>query len=419
MLMRRPHREEYDPDYDGDLASFAGLVIKTTILTVLTLGIYRFWAKNRIRRYIWGHISFLGERFEYSGLGRELFLGFLIVLGIFAGLTITKELLILALAGTSQSIEIAANAAYIATLVFLLPVAQYRARRYQLSRTQWRGVRGGQSGSSARYGAVAFGFRILGFLTYGLITPLVRTNLFARRMTNTWFGDRRFGFDGSAAKLYPAWLIVWLLDAAAMALVAYAVYLSWNELAQYFMDALTSEEQGGGTENIDFPALDVPWWIFLVAPMLWVASWIAYVRYRVFEYRYLAGATSFENLRFESSLSAWSVVGIYLLYALAIGGMVIGIIVVMGVIGVMGGGSIIAPTEFEYLSDMGTILIMLVFLIVGPVLRYLLVVNRMARLVCETLAVKGSQDFDAILQSSQSAPRRGEGLADMLDVGGI
>src|SRR4051812_35134108 len=47
------------------------------ILTILTVGIYRFWAKTRLRRYTWRHVSVGGERFEYTGTGKELLKGFL------------------------------------------------------------------------------------------------------------------------------------------------------------------------------------------------------------------------------------------------------------------------------------------------------------------------------------------------------
>ena len=49
------------------------------LLTIVTLGIYRFWAKTRIRRYLWSQTEFLGDRFEYTGTGKELLIGFLIV----------------------------------------------------------------------------------------------------------------------------------------------------------------------------------------------------------------------------------------------------------------------------------------------------------------------------------------------------
>ncbi len=44
------------------------------------LGIWRFWGKTRMRRYLWSHTSLSGDRFEYTGTGGELFVGFIIVM---------------------------------------------------------------------------------------------------------------------------------------------------------------------------------------------------------------------------------------------------------------------------------------------------------------------------------------------------
>ena len=56
------------------------LAVWTGALTVVTLGIYRFWARTRLRRYIWSSIKPGGDSFEYTGTGLEKFLGFLIAL---------------------------------------------------------------------------------------------------------------------------------------------------------------------------------------------------------------------------------------------------------------------------------------------------------------------------------------------------
>ena len=52
---------------------------------VLTLGWSRFWGRTRLRRYLWNHLSILGDRFEYRGRGRELLIGFLLALVMLAG----------------------------------------------------------------------------------------------------------------------------------------------------------------------------------------------------------------------------------------------------------------------------------------------------------------------------------------------
>ncbi len=59
------------------LGALFRIVYVNLILTILTLGIYRFWAKTKLRRYIWRHLMVGGESFEYTGTGKELLLGFL------------------------------------------------------------------------------------------------------------------------------------------------------------------------------------------------------------------------------------------------------------------------------------------------------------------------------------------------------
>lgn len=71
--------EERAPlSFVGDMGPLFGLVIVNALLSIVTLGIYRFWARTRVRRYLWRNMQLLGEPFEYSGVGSELFVGFLI-----------------------------------------------------------------------------------------------------------------------------------------------------------------------------------------------------------------------------------------------------------------------------------------------------------------------------------------------------
>lgn len=72
--------------YHGISGELFGIFLDNIVLTVLTLGIYRFWGKTRTRRDTIGHIEAFGDRFEYSGTGGELFFGFLKALLVFVPL---------------------------------------------------------------------------------------------------------------------------------------------------------------------------------------------------------------------------------------------------------------------------------------------------------------------------------------------
>jgi hypothetical protein len=141
--------------HHGEVYDLFGIHIVNTLLTVVTIGIYRFWAKTRIRRFLWSQTSFLGDRFEYTGTGKELLLGFAIVmvfliisLGVYTALFtwIWPEWF------DDQGLQTLYTAPIFILSVVIVGMARFRARRYRLSRTLWRGIRGAQTGSSVQYG---------------------------------------------------------------------------------------------------------------------------------------------------------------------------------------------------------------------------------------------------------------------------
>ncbi len=68
--------------YSGKGGEMFMLMMKNLVLTIITLGIYRAWAKTDFRRYVWGNVHFLGDRASYTGTGEELFKGWLKLIGL-------------------------------------------------------------------------------------------------------------------------------------------------------------------------------------------------------------------------------------------------------------------------------------------------------------------------------------------------
>src|SRR3990170_1067588 len=61
--------------FHGSGGSLLKLYIVNNILSMMTLGIYWFWGKTKIRQYLYSQFEFMGERLHYTGTGRELFVG--------------------------------------------------------------------------------------------------------------------------------------------------------------------------------------------------------------------------------------------------------------------------------------------------------------------------------------------------------
>src|SRR6185436_9662082 len=221
----------------GQRRSYWRLLIRGAALLMLTLGIYRFWLVTDVRRFLWSNTEIAGEQLEYSGTPLELLLGFLIAIAIlipvYAGIFLAALDL-----GTIGKLS---GATGFAALGIIGQYAIYRARRYRLTRTIFRGLRFHQEGS-----AWAFAFRAVAWwavtaLTLGLAYPFQVASLERYKMRHTYYGDLAGRFDASALRLLLRGFLMWILviGPLAFAVVVFASTIDWVAL----VDVLT---QGGG-----------------------------------------------------------------------------------------------------------------------------------------------------------------------------
>jgi uncharacterized membrane protein YjgN (DUF898 family) len=186
------------------------LSLLNTVLRVFTLGVYHFWGKTEVRQRIWSAVRIDGEPLEYRGTGGELFRGFLVVfvlillpLGIIA---FVVPLLFGAQIARRGGVE-----SLLWLVIFTLwGFGIHRARRYRLSRTRWRGIRGGLSGRSAPFAWTYLWTTLLVPLTLGWILPWRAVRLQKALFDQTHFGDKAFTFTGRAGPLYSRFWLVWV-----------------------------------------------------------------------------------------------------------------------------------------------------------------------------------------------------------------
>jgi len=65
--------------FSGTLGEFLPIAISNFLLTIVTLFIYRSWAKARERRYLWSRTRFIDDQLQWTGTGLEMFIGFVVV----------------------------------------------------------------------------------------------------------------------------------------------------------------------------------------------------------------------------------------------------------------------------------------------------------------------------------------------------
>ncbi len=194
--------------FDGTWREFAPIAFTNLLLTIVTLGIYRFWATARERRYLWSHSRFVDERLEWAGTGLELFIGgvlalVLFIVPYFLAIQVAQALVL-------RGQELLGALVVVGTLVFLFYVyglARYRALRYRLSRTRWRGIRGGSEDPGFTYALTYMWKTAAGMLPAGLLIPWSMVSLWNDRWNRLSFGPYRFEANAEAAGLFARFLL--------------------------------------------------------------------------------------------------------------------------------------------------------------------------------------------------------------------
>ena len=196
------------------------LMIRGAGLLIVTLGIYRFWLATDQRRFLWANTEIAGDALEYAGTARELLIGFLVAVAVLVPLYVVLSLAALG----SDIIGQLSGVIALALLALFGPFAIYRARRYRLTRTIFRGVRLHQTGSAWLYAAYSIAGWAVTLATFGIAYPLAQACLERYKMRHTFYGDVGGHFTGSGTQLFLRGIGLWILVLGPLlASILYAV----------------------------------------------------------------------------------------------------------------------------------------------------------------------------------------------------
>jgi uncharacterized membrane protein YjgN (DUF898 family) len=400
----------------GKEAAYWRLRIKGAALLMLTLGIYRFWFATDVRRYLWSHTEIGGETLEYTGLATELLGGFLIAIAIVAPLYTAIASAALAL-DTAE----AAIAAIGFVLVMLLgEFALYRARRYRLTRTVFRGVRFDQHGSAWRYACYALAWWTLIIVTLGLAYPWAQASLQRYKMGHTSYGDLPGEFAGSGAALFVRGLPIWLVIVGPVifAFLALAVLIDWDALNSAFArgDSDATAEIMGALLNRGMGVVGAAIGTSIAAALL------LYPVFQAMMWRWWIAGLRFGAVTVTSHLRTGQVYRVYfrfVLYAL----LFILLVAAAGALAVYISGAIVGAYRDSAIAELAASAITLglyVVIALGVSTIYQVVVTfAMWRLGAQSAALSGAGILDSVRASGAPSSALGEGLADALGVGGI
>jgi uncharacterized membrane protein YjgN (DUF898 family) len=305
-------------------------------------------------------------------------------------------------------------------LALLGEYALYRARRYRLTRTVFRGLRFDQHGSPWRYAVYALLCWAVVIVTLRLAYPWTQAFLERFKMRNTSYGDLQGRFEGSGLSLFLRGLPLWLLIVGpiVVALGVLSAQIDWDALSR-LMDKSDDPETGTMIGKILAPGIGVA---IAAITTSFIALSLLYPVFQAVKLRWWISGLRFGEVAVTSRLRARQVYWVYLrvvLYFLLFG------LLTMA----FGGALIFALVEVvrtvhnagltQIVTGALSLCLYVVVMIGSSTIYQVIVAAGLWRLGVETAALTGEAALDGVRATGSASSALGEGLADALGVGSI
>ena len=232
--------KNYSLDFHGKGTAYFGIIIINWLLTVLTLGIYYPWAKEKKLKYLYGETTLNGSPFEFHGTGKEMFMGFIKALGIFIVLYgILLGFLAMDMMGTGLLL-------FYLGFFAILPIAIHGSYKYRMSRTSWRGIRFGYRGNRNELIKNFFKWLGLTLITFGIYGAWMNVNLRKYLISNIRFGDIEMDYNAEGSDL-----LILNIKGYFLSIFTLGIYMFWwqKELIEFYINNLTMHKE---EESIEF-----------------------------------------------------------------------------------------------------------------------------------------------------------------------
>jgi len=193
-------------DFNGKASDYLLLILKTTLLTLVSFGLYYPWARAERLRFLMNHTKLGPHAFSFNGTGKEIAVGYLkglLVYGvIYGGLIYSGRI-----SGESPVLGGVLSLVFLTLFYGLLPLAVWGGKAYRLSRTRYRSVyfsvdRQQRNVFLKRY----IRDLLLVPLTLGFYLPVLFYNLHKNLTQATRWGNVPFHFTAKLSDSY--WLSI-------------------------------------------------------------------------------------------------------------------------------------------------------------------------------------------------------------------
>jgi uncharacterized membrane protein YjgN (DUF898 family) len=392
--------------FTGQNGDFRRLVVRGALLELVTFGFYRFWLTTDIRRHLWSHTEIAGDALEYTGRARELLFGFLIALAVLGPIFLVYFLIGL----EAERIKAFASLPLYLFLLAFGQFAAYRARRYRLTRTVWRGVRFWMTGSGWSYAWRSMLWGLLLVPSIGLAYPWRTAALERFKLRHTLYGNLPGRFEATGGQLFGRIWWIWLLGLLPFLLLA-------GGLMVILVTAGIKPQSSAPSHP---PAAAIV--AMLLGTLLVIALPFLHAIRRAREWAWWAGGIRFGSVTVACDLRSGSLIGVYwaligfsalvfFVFAAVAGGLTIVLAAGMHVRG---------PMSFGQLPIWGMAAYAVIYLLLAIALGVLARIYTLQRVwqrvvrACAVINIEGAADVAA---AGELVSGFGEGLADGLDFG--
>jgi uncharacterized membrane protein YjgN (DUF898 family) len=402
--------------FGGNERAFWRLLVRGAALLLVTLGIYRFWLATDVRRFLWSNTEIAGDGLEYIGTARELLLGFLIAIALLVPVNIAFFLAALGHGWLSQMSGLIA----LVVLALLGQFAVYRARRYRLTRTVYRGIRFHQTGSAWRYAVCAIFWWGMIAMTLGLAYPWAQASLERFKLRNTYYGDLQGHFVGSGTRLFFRGVVFWFVVVGPFlfGLMLAIGAVDWTALGEAMRrggdDVMGRVEAAGVAPALVVAVLSVSWSVLAVA--------VLYPAFQAIVLRWWVSGLRFGELSAASRLRTRAVYALYLRFMWI--ALVAGILLAIGAAIALAMTSVLAlwlgKGAISELITTATLVGSYVIVALAYSTIYQATVKlRLWKTAFDSLELSGLDVLGRVNAAGAPGSAVGEGLADALNVGGI
>lgn len=212
---RQPSR--YHLEFWGKGNEYFSIMIVNWLLTLLTVGLYYPWARAKRLEYIYGNISLDEHRFHFSGTGKEMFIGFIKLIGLYLAAMFVYA--VLRYIGNSPLLAILFL--YAAIFAFV-PLAIHGAFRYRMSRLSYRGIRFGFRGDRNTLFREFLKGVLLTIVTLGIYALWLEMNVRRYTVSHVRYGDVRFSSNCEGTE----WFVI-NLKGYFLTIFTFGIYSFW------------------------------------------------------------------------------------------------------------------------------------------------------------------------------------------------